>query len=194
MKPADYQIISKKMPLKQRGGINESIIESIHSGNNAFTKEDIFNQYTGRGGLHNLNRKDYANYSELSKAKREIEMGQFFTPHETCRHIMDLVNPGASELVIDMCCGMCNFFNFLPDKNNAFGFDIDDDALLVAKHLYPDADIKKCDIRNYSPEYLFDYVIGNPPFNLDFDGTLSQFFYIDKAYPYWSIRFFISLR
>ena len=52
----------------------------------------------------------------------------------------------------------------------------------VARYLYPEAHIEKCDIRQYYPEQRFDVIIGNPPFNLKFDYKLSQEYYMDKAY------------
>ena len=109
-------------------------------------------------------------------------MGQFFTPHEVCRNMADMLSPTSSEMILDMCCGMGNFFNHLPNLHNAYGFDIDGKAVAVAKYLYPDAHIEKCDIRQYYPEQRFDIIIGNPPFNLKFDYKLSQEFYLDKAY------------
>ena len=43
-------------------------------------------------------------------------MGQFFTPHEICRDMVDMLCPVSSEMVLDMCCGMGNFFNHLPTR------------------------------------------------------------------------------
>lgn len=77
---------------------------------------------------------------------------------------------------------MGNFFNHLPNQHNAYGFDIDSKAVAVARYLYPDAHIDKCDIQQYRSEQRFDAIIGNPPFNLKFDFRLSQEYYIDKAY------------
>ena len=51
-----------------------------------------------------------------------------------------------------MCCGMGNFFNHLPNHHNTYGFDIDGKAVAVARYLYPDAHVEKCDIRKYYPE------------------------------------------
>ena len=143
--------------------------------------ESIYNCYTGMGGLHNLKQSDFASYHEYAEAKKEFEMGQFFTPHEICRDMVDILSPASSEMILDMCCGMGNFFNHLPNQHNAYGFDIDGKAVAVAKHLYPDAHIEKCDIQQYRPEQHFDIIIGNPPFNLKFDFRLSQEYYIDKA-------------
>lgn len=77
---------------------------------------------------------------------------------------------------------MGNFFNHLPNLHNSYGFDIDGRAVTVARHLYPEAHIEKCDIQQYRPEQRFDVIIGNPPFNLKFDCKLSQEYYMDKAY------------
>ena len=77
---------------------------------------------------------------------------------------------------------MGNFFNHLPNHHNTYGFDIDGKAVAVARYLYPDVHIEKCDIRQYYPEQRFDVIIGNPPFNLKFDYRLSQEYYLDKAY------------
>ena len=85
-------------------------------------------------------------------------------------------------MVLDMCCGMGNFFNWLPNRHNAYGFDVDGNAVNVARYLYPEANIQKCDIVQYNPEQRFDAIIGNPPFNLKFDGHLSQFYYMTKAH------------
>ena len=57
---------------------------------------------------------------------------------------------------------MGNFFNHLPNQRNAHGFDIDPKAVAVARHLYPDADIKQCDIQQFTPESRYDVIIGNP--------------------------------
>ena len=177
-----YAIIPQQIPQDRRAEVNEKILFAIDSGKDLIPAESIYNCYTGIGGLHNLKQSDFANYNEYAEAKKEYEMGQFFTPHEVCRDIVDMLSPASSEMILDMCCGMGNFFNHLPNLHNAYGFDIDGKAVAVARHLYPDAHIEKCDIRQYYPEQRFDIIIGNPPFNLKFDYKLSQEFYLDKAY------------
>lgn len=49
---------------------------------------------------------------------------------------------GFVRMILDMCCGMGNFFNHLPNLHNAYGFDIDGKAVAVARYLYPDAHIE----------------------------------------------------
>lgn len=177
-----YAIIPQQIPQDKRAEINEKILFSIDSGKDLIPAESVYNCYTGIGGLHNLKHSDFANYTEYSNAKKEFEMGQFFTPHELCRDMVALLEPHPSEMVLDMCCGMCNFFNHLPNLHNSYGFDIDQKAVTVARYLYPEAHIDKCDIQQYQPEGRFDIIIGNPPFNLKFDYRLSQEYYMDKAY------------
>ena len=177
-----YAIIPQQIPQDRRAEVNEKILFAIDSGKDLIPAESIYNCYTGIGGLHNLKQSDFANYNEYAEAKKEYEMGQFFTPHEVCRDIVDMLSPASSEMILDMCCGMGNFFNHLPNHHNTYGFDIDGKAVAVARYLYPDVHIEKCDIRQYYPEQRFDVIIGNPPFNLKFDYRLSQEYYLDKAY------------
>lgn len=177
-----YAILPQQIPQGMRAEVNEKILFAIDSGKDLISAESIYNCYTGIGGLHNLRQSDFANYHEYAEAKKEFEMGQFFTPHEVCRDMVDMLSPASTEMILDMCCGMGNFFNHLPNQHNAYGFDIDGKAVCVARHLYPDAHIEKCDIRQYYPQQRFDVIIGNPPFNLKFDHKLSQEYYMDKAY------------
>ena len=177
-----YAIIPQQIPRDKRAEVNEKILFAIDSGKDLIPKESIYNCYTGIGGLHNLKQADFSSYHRYAEAKKEFEMGQFFTPHELCRSMVEVLSSTSSEMVLDMCCGMGNFFNYLPNLHNSYGFDIDGRAVTVARHLYPEAHIEKCDIQQYRPEQRFDVIIGNPPFNLKFDCKLSQEYYMDKAY------------
>ena len=177
-----YAIIPQQIPRDKRAEVNEKILFAIDSGKDLIPKESIYNCYTGIGGLHNLKQADFSSYHRYAEAKKEFEMGQFFTPHELCRSMVEVLSPTSSEMVLDMCCGMGNFFNHLPNLHNSYGFDIDGRAVTVARHLYPEAHIEKCDIQQYRPEQRFDVIIGNPPFNLKFACKLSQEYYMDKAY------------
>ena len=177
-----YAIIPQQIPRDKRAEVNEKILFAIDSGKDLIPKESIYNCYTGIGGLHNFKQADFSSYHRYAEAKKEFEMGQFFTPHELCRSMVEVLSPTSSEMVLDMCCGMGNFFNHLPNLHNTYGFDIDGRAVTVARHLYPEAHIEKCDIQQYRPEQHFDVIIGNPPFNLKFDCKLSQEYYMDKAY------------
>jgi type I restriction-modification system DNA methylase subunit len=178
-----YQHYNIAIPGEKRDDINNKILAIIDDKvkDHNITGEDIFNSYTGRGGLHGLDFDNFDNYHEFSEAKKDYEKGQFFTPPPVCREMVDLIKPGISDLVCDPTCGTGNFFNFLPVEQNCYGCELDPGAAKVAKHLYPDANIIKKDIQDYTPGLSFDYVFGNPPFNLDFGAYKSQHYFCMKA-------------
>ena len=74
-----YAIIPQQIPQGMRAEVNEKILFAIDSGKDLIPAESIYNCYTGIGGLHNLKQSDFANYHEYAEAKKESEMGQFFT-------------------------------------------------------------------------------------------------------------------
>lgn len=183
-----YQHQTASIPQSQRQSINEKIlylIDSAQAEASGITAGDIYNAYTGDGGLHGLERADFTNYHEYSEKKKEIENGQFFTPPEVCQLVTQSLKLSEFDLVADLTCGKGSFFNFMPVEANLYGCEIDAKAYKVAHFLYPEANIEHCDIRSYQPEVRFDYVVGNPPFNLkwrvDLDTHLSQFYYCLKA-------------
>ena len=172
-----------------RKTLNEKVLYLIDSGiaaQTGITREDIYNAYTGDGGLHGLERKDYENYHIYSEAKKEIENGQFFTPPDLCQLVAAVLKPSQFDLVADLTCGKGSFFNFLPVESNLYGCEIDAKACKVARFLFPSANITIGDIRAYQPNIRMDYVVGNPPFNLRWwagEGKeiLSQMYYCCKA-------------
>ena len=174
---------------ESRRTLNEKVLYLIDSGTAAqagITSEDIYNAYTGSGGLHGLDRKDFDSYHSYSEAKKELENGQFFTPPSLCQLVAEALRPSQFDLVADLTCGKGSFFNFFPVESNLYGCEIDTKACKVARYLFPDADITPGDLRTYSPEVRFDYVVGNPPFNLRWwseDGSevLSQLYCCCKA-------------
>ncbi len=184
-----YEPSSQTVPADKRKEYNEKILYLIDSNlaeEYEITGADIYNLYTGDGGLHGLKRADYANDTVYSKAKKEIENGQFFTPPELCRTVAEMLEPSVSALIADLTCGMGNFFNFLPTESNLYGCELDAKAYKVANHLYPAAHLEHADIRTYQPNVRFDYVVGNPPFNLKWwtdkgKKVVSQLYYCQKA-------------
>lgn len=183
-----YTAHETPMTLEQRQALNAKVlylIDSDTSETSGITREDIYNAYTGDGGLHGLKTEDFESYHDYSTAKKEIENGQVFTPAKICRLVVESLQIGKSDLVADLTCGMGNFFNFLPTEANAYGCEVDAKAFKVAHYLYPKANLALEDIRAYRPEPRFDYVVGNPPFNLLWftgkEKVLSQLYYCTKA-------------
>jgi len=184
-----YEYQAGPTSTESRRTLNEKVLYLIDSGTAAqsgISSEDIYNAYSGEGGLHGLKRKDYDDYHSYSEAKKEIENGQFFTPPVLCQLVADALDPSQFDLVADLTCGKGSFFNFFPVESNLYGCEIDPKAYKVVQFLFPAANIALGDIRTYKPELRFDYVVGNPSFNLrwwseDGEEVLSQLYYCRKA-------------
>ena len=183
-----YNYVPAPTDTLSRKTLNEKVLYLIDSGTcdkAGISQEDIYNAYTGDGGLHGLQRKDYDSYHSYSEKKKEIENGQFFTPPDVCRLVAESLRPSRSDLIADLTCGKGSFFNFMPVDANLYGCELDAKAYKVAHFLFPAANLHLGDLRSYKPEVRFDYVVGNPPFNLRWitdDGEcLSQLFYCMKA-------------
>lgn len=116
------------------------------------------------------------NFHDYTKAKQQFEMGQFYTPDIIGMAIAKLISPNAESTILDMTCGTGRLLNFYPNQNRLIGHDIDSNALFVAKKLYPNADIRTRSLTE-PMGYLMntiDYCIGNPPFNIVFNGYYSN--------------------
>ena len=88
-----YEYYPKRRTEQERRELNEQILRLLQSGaceQAGLTDEDIFNRYTGDGGLHGLRRSDYDSYNAFSAAKKELENGQFFTPPPLCVRVNTL--------------------------------------------------------------------------------------------------------
>lgn len=76
----NYRDYQTPIPQAQREELNKKVIYLIDSDRaevSGITQEDIFNAYTGVGGLHGLNREDFDNYHEYSEEKRSLRTGSF---------------------------------------------------------------------------------------------------------------------
>lgn len=150
--------------IEQRKAINEKVLYLIDSGSCGsfgITKEDIYNAYTGTGGLHGLKRGDFKNYYSYSLSKKEFENGQFFTPPSLCEMVMDSLKMTEYHLVADLTFGKGSFFNYAPVESNLYSCELDASACKVARYLFPRADLVAGDIWTYQPEVRFDFVVGN---------------------------------
>ena len=78
-----YAFYGEQIPKAQREELNEKVLYLIDSGTadaSGITQEDMYNAYTGDGGLHGLDRKDFDNYHDYSEAKKDAENGILFQP------------------------------------------------------------------------------------------------------------------
>ena len=72
-----YTPSTESIPQSSRRAVNEKLLYLID--NNCceaygITKQDVFQGYTGDGGLHGLSRKNYRSYHTYSEAKKELEI------------------------------------------------------------------------------------------------------------------------
>lgn len=180
-----YQDLHFVIPTGRRKEINNKILALIEHGDmQGVTGEHIFNTYTGIGGLHGLKFNEHDSFHSYTQAKQEIENGQFFTPIELSRQLAELISIRSNETIADLTCGAGVFANFFPE-HQFYGCDIDAAAIKVANFLFPSAHMEKCDLRYWQPDVKFNYIIGNPPFNLKWKigGTQykSQTFFFKRA-------------
>lgn len=104
-----YPLPTEPIPQSARKQINEKLLYLIDNDTCAaydVSKADVFQAYTGRGGLHGLRRSDYNSYAAYSEAKKEAENGQVFTPARLCQFVVDCLHIGQDDLVADLTCGM----------------------------------------------------------------------------------------
>lgn len=173
-----YKFSSQSISTKQRKKINELIITQCKAQlTSPLTKEEIFNYYTGLGGLHTIEQGSMS-MSEFIKKKREFDMGQYFTSPYTIETIVDILGVEKNAKVLDPTCGHGVVANFV---NNFTGVEYDENNVAVAKHLFPNANITQGNTKYFKPTEKFDYVISNPPFNFRWFDKTSQFFIINKS-------------
>lgn len=173
-----YKKIKIGIKQDQRASINEKILQVVKTGNAehyGLSRQEIYNAYTGKGGCHDLNFKDFDSYYDYSNEKKLLEVGQFFTPDDICRLIVDLIKPDDDILIYDPCCGKGSFFNNLNNESRLYGNDIDKDVTSIAKYLFGDAHIESKDMRYYNPGLKFDLIIGNPPYGIRLEDNFSEY-------------------
>lgn len=75
-----YFYQEEPIPQDKRKSLNEKVlylIDNDRSDSCSISPEDIYNAYTGDGGLHGLERDDYENYHAYSEAKKKLKTGSF---------------------------------------------------------------------------------------------------------------------
>ena len=154
---------------------------AIDSGKNLIPAESIYNCYTGIGGCTTSNSPTLPATTSMPKRRRSSRWDSS-SPRMKYAGTWWICCVLSHPKWFLTCVAVWAISSTICQPHNAYGFDIDGKAVSVARYLYPEAHIEKCDIRQYYPEQRFDVIIGNPPFNLKFDYKLSQEYYMDKAY------------
>ncbi len=153
--------------IHKRKAYNAKCLTALNDETSDLSLEEIYQKYTGVGGLHGLNYVDYGNYHDFSEAKKEIEQGQFFTSDALCKWVVDCIRPEAHHKIADLTFGKGSFFNQFYDEDRLYGCEIDSNSFAIARRLFPNAHLTLGDIRTYDPKTRFHLVVGNPPYNLN---------------------------
>jgi len=184
-----YKPITQMIPQDKRREVNDKLLFLVDYGKleeYGVTRQEVFNAYTGDGGLHGLKYEDYDNYSSYSSAKKEADNGQYLTPPLLAYFLMRCLKPDVQDVVMDLTGGTGVFANDMPAERNFYMNEIDIKAVKIARCLYPEANITHGDIREYDPKVKADIIVGNPPYNLswryDDEDIQSQYYYCLKAY------------
>lgn len=155
-------------------------------GRQASSKEkDTLARFTGFGSLHpeqlrgNLKERYEAVLNQIyggDQVSLLLETNQthenaFFTPHAIVNLIYDTLtlNGFKGGNVLEPSCGSGNFIGSVPEElkehTRFTGVEIDPAAALIAKYLYPDAEIVNTGIQNTVKKDFYDVAIGNVPFS-----------------------------
>lgn len=162
-----YRAYPDRIALKDRKDINQICLAALEDDPPLMTPEEIYNKFTGVGGLHGLNYVDFGNYNDFAEAKKEIEQGQFFTSDPVCQWVMDCIRPEYRHRIADLTCGKGSFFNHIANEETVYGCEIDPDSFAIARHCFPKANLTLGDINTYNPGVRFNVIVGNPPYNLN---------------------------
>lgn len=129
-----YIARNERIPQDRRRELNDKILYLIDAGMTEATdisREDIYNAYTGDGGLHGLKRSDYDSYSEYSDLS--AVNGDKLTFLAVCGKEAVAKGLKAGDLVklVCSCCGGSG--GGKPDSAMGGGKDINklDDALAL---------------------------------------------------------------
>jgi len=167
-----YQAQPYAIAVPQRREINETIVSVVRQGltdDYNLSQEEIYNGYTGKGGLHGLKKEEFPSFHAYTQKKQEREEGQFFTPDNVAQEIMTLIRPKETDVIADLTCGKGTFFNHAPVEEQCHGIEIDADAALICQHIFPQAHIRCANLKDFDlPFPEVDIVVGNPPYNIQF--------------------------
>ena len=158
----------------------------------------ILARYKGWGGLKqdilgwkSRELKQYLTNDEYEAAKASI-----LNAHYTSTKIIAGMYKAISRMgftggnVLEPSMGVGNFFGMMPNSlasaSTLYGVELDNITGLIAKHLYPDAEIHVAGFQDVLyPDDTFDLVVGNVPFSNDikipYRGTsfnLHDFFFV----------------
>ena len=136
-------------------------------------------------------------YISLKNLGDRKSKGAYYTPTTIVKKLIESAFENvdcAKKSVLDPCCGTGNFILQLPKMfscENVFASDIDLMSVLIARINFAMkfnvsdrnliySNVYQCDYLNKSIDRKFDYIIGNPPWGVDFSAEEKLF--LQKKY------------
>ena len=111
--------------------------------------------------------RESLDYIERTPLEKRKALGQFFTPEDLRRALLDQLRLPARPAILDPACGTGEFLRSAreawPDARLA-GFEVDPELARIAAQVIPDASIRCVDALALPFEPAFDLVLGNPPY------------------------------
>jgi SNF2 family DNA or RNA helicase len=149
-RPTDIETLTKN---------NELALQLIEAGQ--IDKKAINYLFNGKG-------VEYENTEGLKGIykKRMETLQQYFTPTGVSKLIVKILQIPYYATVLDNTCGSGRMFYAIPNKKLITGIEFEEKAYLVAKVLYRQAQIIRDNAVYHYFENNFDYVLINPPFNI----------------------------
>jgi N12 class adenine-specific DNA methylase len=145
-------------------------------------EQEIMSRYVGWGGLSQAfdaeNKQWEQEYYELSgllspedyESARASTLNSHYTSPAVIKAMYEAVERMGFKTgnILEPSCGVGNFFGLLPDSmhnSKLYGVEVDSLTARLAKHLYPQANIKATGFeKTDTPDAFFDLAIGNVPF------------------------------
>jgi len=170
---------------KFRNNLNAiHVLKDLELENRTVTLEEqeTLSRYIGWGGLPQAfdpNNRQWTNeYLELNATLSPIEhesaKASTLNAHYTSPVVIKAMYEAIERMgfttgnILEPSCGVGNFFGLLPESMNQsklYGVELDSITARIAKHLYPQANIKETGYeKTNTPDAFFDLAIGNVPF------------------------------
>ena len=151
------------------GKTNRAILNSLEI--SGFDREKAITDFEGLG----IEIQNNNGLAGLYKTRKQ-NLAQFFTPLQVCRLIVDLLKIPDNATIFDNSCGTGRMAWFLTNPRLFTGIEIEYHAYQIAQKTYPTAQLYNSSFLSLQiPEGVFDYVLVNPPFNLQLtsrDGSM----------------------
>lgn len=125
---------------------NYKLFEMMHEG--TLTREYALQNYKPLGLTEKL--EGSRGLPDMHK-KRELNMGQFFTPSSVVKALTDAAGLDRAKnlTIVDNSMGIGSMFQHIPESNSLYGIELDEKAFTIAQYIWPNATIINDNLINH---------------------------------------------